>query len=38
LNVYEERLPVRVTRDLRVVVEELAARVGRPLNDVSEPE
>lgn len=38
LKIYEERLPLRVTRDLRAVVEELAARVGLPLDDISEPE
>ncbi len=37
LEIYEERLPPRFTRDLRSVVEDLAARVGRPLNEVPEP-
>jgi len=30
LKIYEVRLPPRATRDLRAVVEELAAGVGRP--------
>jgi (p)ppGpp synthase/HD superfamily hydrolase len=38
LKVYEQRLPTRVTRDLRVVVEELAACMGQQLNDIPEPE
>ena len=38
LKIYEERLPLRSTRDLRAVVEELASRVGRSLNEVPEPE
>lgn len=38
LKIYEERLPSRLTRDLRMVVEELASRTGEQLNDALEPQ
>jgi (p)ppGpp synthase/HD superfamily hydrolase len=37
LDIYERRLPQRLTRELRAVVEELASRTGLSVEDLPEP-